>query len=183
MAYQYQTCISSNRILSATPTPTDPVTMPITLDQAKEYLKMTGIDDDNTVIERIISESVDWVQEYCGISVVENEVVTAVKIHNRIQLPYGPVKSIEKVNGVAASTTSCYKLFPATGDVRIEGVGEYTIEYTAGYDPIPAKLLGAMYAYIAFAYEHRGDHLDENDDSFAPEARSKANAYVQTIIF
>lgn len=157
--------------------------LPITLDQAKAYLKMTGIDDDNAIIEQFISEAVDWVQEYCGVSIIENDVVAVVEIHNRISLPYGPVKEVSKVNGAVPVTTGCYELFPATGDVRIHGNGRFTIEYTAGYDPIPPKLLGAMYAYIAFVYEHRGDDLDENGSDFAPEARKKANAYVQTIVF
>lgn len=183
MAYHVNGCIRSNKVLQADRVTTDPLALPITLEDVKTELKMTGIDDDNGVIERLMYEAVDWIQEYCGISLVDSTVTATIEIHNRQLLPYGPVKSITTIDGVAYSASNACQFIGTTGDVRMVGYGRFTVVYNAGYVNIPPSLIGALYAYIAYVYEHRGDDLDETNTEFAAKAKRKAFPYIQTFGF
>lgn len=192
MAYLPSSCnpITSNRITSISKVPTlsvDPLTYPVTLEEAKKWIKMDLIEDDDDVIQQIIFEAVDWLEEYCGISVVENTVTSTVTIHNRQYLPYPPVKAVTNVyvNNTTEITdwTGNPNFTGLPGETMIQGYGTYKVVAKCGYDVLPAKLKGALLAYIAFAYEHRGDNLDENDTNFAPVARAKAQSYIQAIAY
>lgn len=171
MAYPYEMCIRTNKEIDVQRTRLEG-DLPITLAEAKIELKMTGIDDDDTIITRLISEAVDWAELFCGVSIVPQKVVAYLEVKNRMELPYGPVVSIDLINEVAPLDFSCF--IPATGFVTLHGYGRYTIEYTTGYAVIPPSLLGALYGYICYAYEHRGDAFDEGSVEFAQVAINKA---------
>ena len=172
MAFLPPSCaIRSNKILDARRVATVTAVAPLTLEDAKTYLRMTGIDDDNVVIQNLIDEAVDWIQEYCGISLVESDVTTTIEIHNRQELPYGPVKTITAVDGLTLSETE--------GFITAYGYGRFTQTYVAGYEVVPPALKGALLSYVAYTYEHRGDDLDETDTKFAAKAKSKAFPYIQ----
>lgn len=183
MAYPYQECIRTNKILDVQRTriSADVVDLPITLDQAKAWLKMDGITDDDEIIQTIISEAFDWIEEYCGVSIVPSNVVAVIEVKNRAELPYGPVTDVTSVNEDADISGLC--LYPATGFVNVATPGRFTVGYTAGYTVIPAALLGAVYGYISYAYEHRGDDFDENSNEFATVACKKAFPFSRNIGF
>lgn len=158
-----------------------PTGWPITLEQTKSYLKMDGIEDDDLIISDMISEAIDWVENYCSISLIPQTITAYLEIKNRIELPFGPVVSVDSINDVTDFNTNA--LFPAAGFVNLTGSGRYTVVYTAGYTVIPAALIASLYAYVSYAYEHRGDALDETGPDFAAVAAHKAFPFIRDICF
>jgi hypothetical protein len=154
---------------------------PVTLENVKAYLKMDGITDDDLIISQMITEGIDWIENYCSISFVPQTVTAYLLIKNRIELPFGPVVSIEAINDVTDFNVDC--LYPATGFVNLTGYGRYKVDYTAGYTEYPPGLIGALYGYVAYAYEHRGDQFDENSTEFAAIAAKKAFPFTRDICF
>ncbi len=183
MPFQVDTCPRSNKVIDEQRTKIDatPTGWPVTLEQVKSYLKMDGIEDDNAVISQMIDEGIDWIERYCSISILPQTIVAYLEIKNRIELPFGPVASIESINGVTAFNTNC--LFPQTGFVNLSGYGRYTVEYTAGYEVVPAALIGGLLGYVAYAYENRGDAFDENSEAFASVCAHKIFPFTRDICF
>lgn len=180
----YPSFIKTNVVLADPIRVRESAALPITLDQAKAYLKMTGIDDDDPIIEQLISEAVDWLETYCDISAVPQTVTAELQVKNKIYLPCGPVVSITTVTPSEDAGTHTVMSIP--GDGAIKGCGIYTVVYEAGYPDgqLPAALKGALYSYIAYCYEHRGDNaLNENAPEFAAQAKQKAFPFIKSISF
>jgi hypothetical protein len=186
MGYPHQ-CIRSNRSIDVQRVRTSnlPEDLPVSLQTAKEWLKMAGIDDDDALIQELISEAVDWLEEYCGLSIVPQTITAYLIVKNRIELPYGPVNTITSVNDAAYDplTSTCNLFNPSTGFVNISGYGTYTVEYEAGYTVVPPALIGAIKAYVAYAYEHRGDDFDETSTEFVSTAAHKAFPFTRNMVF
>ena len=174
--------IRTNVILDVIERTRDSDALPITLAQAKAYLKMEDIDDDDALIESLIKEAVNWLETYCDISAVPQEVTAYLQVKNRIDLPCGPVTEIVSV--VPDNGSDNRDIKPVPGFARINGYGLYTITYKAGYTTLPDALTGAILSYIAYCYEHRGDDaIDENAPEFALQARHKAFPFIRSIDF
>lgn len=181
----YPTCnIISNNVLFVNRDETV-ATEPVTLDQAKQWLKMESISDDNDVISALITNARDWLEKYCGITLVQRDVSTTVEIKNRLELPLGPVdKSTIVVTDSKGDTVDSPVLTGSgIGFILINGYGQFNIDYTAGYETIPAALILAMKQYITYAYEHRGDGLSEDRKDYAYEARRTAFPYKRNLVF
>jgi len=175
---------SARARVAVNPAPTEPVTK----EQAKEWLKMEEIDTDDEIITDLITEARQWLEKYCGICLVESQVDALVSVKNRQELPYGPVRDLSAITitdlNDNAISTGCIQIQGFDNNFPVlMGYGQFKVSYVSGYDPIPQPLLGAMKSYIAFAYEHRGEDLDENSSSFAPKARQKAFPYRRNIGF
>lgn len=189
MAYPVNACAMENLVLDVVVAdPIIPVAEAITLAQAKHYLKMEGINDDDDIITELITEARIWAEKFCAISILSKTVTAILQVKNRIELPYGPVIDISAVvikdrlgNIVVPGCTTIVGL--DGGFPHIAGYGQFQVEYDAGYPIVPADLIGAMLAYIAFAYEHRGDDLEETEANFAPIARKKAFRYKRQMGF
>lgn len=181
----YPSCnIVSNNILSINREETV-TTEPVTLEQAKAWLKMEAIDDDNDIITTLITEARDWVEKYCGITLVQREVSATLEIKNRMELPLGPVdKATIVVTNYNGDTVDSPVL---TGNgvsfILLNGHGQFNVEYTAGYEIIPPALILAMRQYITYAYEHRGDGLSEDRKEYAYESRRTAFPYKRNLTF
>lgn len=180
MAYNND-CIRTNIVTGVPSRVLDSDDMPITLEQAKAWLKMEGIDDDDLIINDLISEAVEWVQEYCGISVMPQTVTAYIQVKNSLELPYGPVLSVLTVDGLELYGSNILDM--PNGFVSISKPGKYPVVYKAGYDPVPAGIIGVIKAYIAYAYEHRGDDLEEVTEKISPVAIQKALPYVRNVGF
>lgn len=183
MHSQIDICPRSNKVIDSQRerTGTSPDDWPITLAQVKSYLKMDGINEDDAIISEMIDEAIDWIENYCSISLIPQTVTVYLEVKNRIELPFGPVVSVDSINDITDFNAD--SLFPATGFVNLCGYGRYTVVYTAGYATIPASLIGALYAYIADVYEHRGDAYDETNPDFASVAAHKAFPFIRDICF
>lgn len=158
---------------------TDPI---ITLDQAKMWLKMDGITADDDVIQEIIDGAIDWAERYTATSLRACTITAILEIHNRIELPYGPVTSITSVDGVLfADVPACRFTGPSIGFPLLNGYGVYTVIYEAGYTTIPPAFILGIKQFISFAYEHRGDSYESNQAVFAQIARAQLRQFKRNI--
>lgn len=96
-------------------------TEPLTIDEAKAWLKVDYSDDDD-LITAIITKSRNWVEEYCNISIILKDITATITVDPQdygswrgrisrwdlaffgvstgaqwITLPYGPVQDIESI--------------------------------------------------------------------------------------
>jgi hypothetical protein len=181
-----ENCLTNNA--TAKVTPEEPVTEPVTLSQAKAWLKMESISDDDEIIEGLITEARQWLERYCGVCLVNSNIEAIISVKNRQQLPYGPIPDLSAIVIMDMDNTvitdNCVSVVGIDGGFPVlTGSGQYRLTYESGYEEVPAALIGAIKSYILFAYEHRGDDLDENSNNFAPKARQKAFPYRQNIGF
>jgi hypothetical protein len=175
--------IHTNSVIDVQKTPIGEIVEPVTLIQAKNFLKIDFTDDDD-IITSLITESREWVENRCGISVIHYDCEAIIQVLNSQELPYGPVIgpiTIANAAGNAVSITS-YNLV-GMDYPRFMGYGRFTINYRSGFDEVPQGVIGAMLNYIAFCYENRGDLIDESTNSFANQARQKCYPFKRTIGF
>lgn len=149
--------ITNNRVIDVAIVSEDWVE-PVTLDHAKTYMRV-DYDDDDMFISNLITAARKRIERLCGISIVDKTLKVVIECVNRQELPYGPVKSV-----ITTGLTFIGNEFK-----RLVGEGEFTVEYTVGYDPAPDDLLLAIKAEVLYRYENRGDVLPEN--SLSPEAK------------
>lgn len=184
--------MSHFRIIDIDRTEADGITEPLSLEDAKKWIKVTFTDDDD-VITDIISDARKTIEEFCSVSIVETDIVFVVEMrpaNNRsridVELPYGPV-NIEAVtlversdcgdNGVYETMTEgedYYFLGSLFPKIVVISPGIYRITYAAGYSAVPSKLVDAMKSEIANQYDNRGD---ENRMGISEMAKRKSQPY------
>jgi hypothetical protein len=133
-------------------------TEPLTLEQAKEWLRVTTEDED-TLITGLISTARGAVEAYTGISIIDKEAVIEVEIDKRFRLPYPQTDSIQTVERWNGTTFEEYNSFDTIGDYFVpKSPGTYRIEYTtiANQDP---GVLQDVKRVLLWQYENRGDAL------------------------
>lgn len=184
-----QHTLATNKVLSVSREPVDAnVTEPVTLDDFKHFLKVSYPDDD-LLLTRLLKEARQWVENQCGVSLIPTNVRAILAVKNRQELPYGP--AAVKANIVirnpvtgAAVQTGCFRLEGFdNGFITLVGYGQYQVEYTAGYNPVPQELRVAIMNKGAASYEHRGDELNEANVDYARIAKSQCKHYVRTTGF
>lgn len=145
---------------------------------------MDGITEDDDLIMELIEDAFNFVELVCGLSLVPTQISTTLEVLNRIELPYGPIIGDLIISSTVSSTALSNPL-PDTGFVLFSAcTGSYFATYTAGYVnwvDVPAGIKGAIKAYIAYCYEHRGDDYDVSDPGFASVAMRKLFPYKRTL--
>lgn len=150
----------------------DVVTEPVTLDEIKDYLRLSGFDDsgefsfDDVLLQTMIKSGREYCEAKTGCSLIPKTIRAYITNGlGMILMPAGPVTGIiTGVNEADVSITDQIKLvgsqFP---QLRLplgqNMVFEYEVGYTVG--TIPAGLKQAIMAWVAYVYEHRGDELDK----------------------
>lgn len=134
---------------------------PVTLQEAKDHLRVTFADDDDYIENTLIPACRAGVEKYCSISLATKILKTElVNSDGNIELPYGPVQqliALEDSEGDAISDyASAGLLFKRLKTQSCENV---VATYIAGYVPgaIPADLKLDLLRIIGYCYEHRGD--------------------------
>lgn len=144
-------------------------TEPLTLAEAKAYLRITHTSEDTLITELIVAAR-QAIESVTGLSLVPSTVVALIdNSGGNIELPLGPyVKdlAIADVNGDAVTDFELrglqFKtLYEPTTDYL---VCTYKAGYTAAtfetYPILPTDLLNAIKDQISFLYENRGDGMD-----------------------
>ena len=157
----------------------DAQTEPVTKEQVKEDLILTGTADD-TLIESYIKTARQFIENYAKVSILTqtwqvsftpDELIAPVgsDIPDRITLPRPPIQSVNAVTFLDDSGTTT--TLTVTTDYRFEGedvifvspeaagtIGRYTIDYTAGYADtsiIPDPFLIGIRIAATSHYENR----------------------------
>lgn len=183
-----------NAILSVNDLSEDsgPVLEPVTLQEVKDYMRLEGFNSDDSpgtemdfddgLVTELITEARMWVEKYSGIHCVPKRLqVIASNGNGMIELPGPVVGTIDMLNGETAVTD--YKIvgshFPL---VRSPLSNNLTMTYAAGYDygTAPAWVKGAIKAYCAWAYEHRGDEVNLKGSPERAAAICRPHRRVQT---
>lgn len=163
---------------------------PITLADAKAYIRVTSADED-AKITAMIPRARLWVEAHTGLALDRRQFVE--RHHPRfgaIRLDKGPLVSVDSVTYLDAGVATAYApmsyppsslLFhPADGDwPSLTGHESFTVTYTAGYlsTAVDERLLGAMYALI------EGEFSD--GAAYPSEAIAKAErccGYLRTMV-
>ncbi len=133
------------------------ITEPISLQAAKDWLKVEG-DDDDALIEDLIPAARLMCEQYCNKSLVVR-TITAV-IRNELgeqRLPYGPhgeIVSAVDGDGNAVTLTTRGDQFLTVKDPCYDYL---KIVYTAGYSICPPLFKKAILRQVAFLYQNRGN--------------------------
>lgn len=172
-----------------------PITEPVTLEEAKDYMRLEGFqdvddsspvefDDDDDLIESIITSSREAVEKYCGLSLVSKTLtVLLTNKAGMIQLPYGPVVSVTQLteeDGTEIEAENYTVLGTHHKYLKSPLYENMYITYTAGYDvdECPESLKQAILIEVLYRYENRGDIENEG---LSRAARIKAKPFKQTV--
>lgn len=156
---------------------------PIDLATAKAWLKVDFSTDD-TLITALISVARDQVEQYTGCTLGNRTVYTIVQMDGikGFELPFGPVQSITSVEQVGilggdATVITSYTEIGGAGDfvnINTGRCGQFIIEYSVGWDTLPAALRDAVLFQLTYLYEHRGD---EDIEGFSSTAKLACKGY------
>lgn len=166
------------------------ITEPVTLQQAKDYLRLEGFQpdddspadefdfDDALVTSEIIAARL-WVEKYTGVHIVPKTLqVTLTNGVGMMAIP-GPVTGTitwkDKDGGSIPAARLIGSLFPK---IESETCERQVLEYEAGYGTdCPDWAKNAIKAYVAWAYENRGDATPNRFTEFTSESPDKAAAF------
>ncbi len=148
------------------------VTEPVTLQEVKDYLRLEGFiddseslstdfDDDDTLIEELITSCRERLELFTGLSFVPKSYdVELTNLAGYITLPFGPVNnitSVEDINGTALT----YTVTNNKAKLKTPVQENLIVTYDCGYSSLPKALKEAMMKEIAYRYENRGDVANE----------------------
>ena len=134
----------------------------ITLDEAKRFLRVTGVSDD-TLISELINHAQGIIDGYLGRtleSATYTETFVVMKndsIPNLFFLTYRPVTAVTSVkqNGTELNSNQ-YTVYASQGVLVVEGLpaptDEIEITYTAGYTTIPEDIKFVTKSLVAKMY-------------------------------
>lgn len=158
----------NNYVLEKYATPLS-ATEPLTLQQAKDYLRVTHSTEDTLITEMIVA-SRQAIEKVTGLSLVPSTVVALIdNSGGDIELPLGPyVKDLEIADEDGTEITSFelrglqFKTLHRPTNSYI--VCTYKAGYTASafetYPILPTDLLNAIKDQVSFLYENRGEGVD-----------------------
>ena len=157
---------------------TAPASEPITSDQAKTHLKVSGSDEDNLITNLIVAAR-QHAEKYLRKSLISQTWDLYLDEFEDVNYIFkGPIQSITHVKYYDTSNeeqtwdSSKYDADLVSEPARIIVADGYSypslrdkpnavnIRFVAGYGDaadVPDQILQGMYLYITFLYEHRGD--------------------------
>jgi len=149
---------------------TAPTAMPVTLDDAKAFMRVLGNEED-TVITRAIQAATEKAEQITNRQLVQATYEGYLDgFASDVVLPKPPLMS---VNGVSyVSTAGTVKAFtdyevddvaePAVihfgstpSDVRTTGVNNVIVNFTCGYESVPDAVASWVLSYATTLYENR----------------------------
>ncbi|MGN6436871.1 MAG: head-tail connector protein [Agriterribacter sp.] len=142
----------------------DSPTEPVTLEEAKAWLRIDGSDED-VIITEIIKSSRQGVEDYTNCSLVEKSIVcdvwlAASCLKDAFELPHGPVQGSPTVTQAGNTITDYPKVEGRF--LKVYGLsGLHRISYNVGYETVPERLKQAVLNEIAYRYQNRGDQAKE----------------------
>ena len=156
---------------------TDGNTEPVTLQQAKDWLRVDSEDDD-ALITDLITVARKRIERFTGVSMVDKDIVCIVEISKEFPLPYPALDEITTVKRWVGTewetlTTSDYVLLGTnTATFRPNVAGLYEIAYSTTADTDSALKLD-LKRVLLWLYENRGDDSDNMPVELMSNAKQK----------
>jgi hypothetical protein len=156
------------------------ITEPVTLQEAKDYMRLTGFVDvgespttdlsdfsfDNDLIEDLITAAREQFEQGCGISLIPKTLEAVITNEcGMIEIPFGPVSSITSLKDSDDEDITDYTIIGRLGgfvNLKSPKFSDMTMVYEAGYGntdcpAVPKSIKTDMLRLIAYMYENRGD--------------------------
>lgn len=134
---------------------TPPTTQPVSLEEAKNFCRILGNDDD-AIISLLIDAATDYAQNVTGrqLCMATYQVVVGGK-ESPLRLPKAPLKAITSVtcNGVELDYALHYDYDVAF--IEFSDTNDVTITYECGYDVVPKSLQAWCLNKVSTLYENR----------------------------
>lgn len=155
-----------------------PADLPVSLEEARQHLIVSGFTDDDDQITRFIQAATDHLERTLNMALVtQTWKQSFCSFDSFLRLRMGPVASVEAVkcfgvdNAEITVPAASYKTLDyACGTVLSLAYGNswpatvaradaVTIEYKAGTAPadVPASLKAAILMHVGLMYSYRGD--------------------------
>ena len=163
---------------------TDLLVEPVTLQQAKDYLRVSSNSEDNLISE-LITSARERIEKYTGLSLGEKTLMAYWRyFHVPMEIPYGPITGINSVvndNDVDIEYTARGLQYKVLEAVSTQGL---TISYEAGFAVVPKGLKLAILKQVATDYENRENYVigDQNYE-LSNDARKQAMPYCRNTMF
>jgi len=163
---------------------TDLAVEPVTLQEAKDYMRISSNAEDS-LIEELITSARERIEKFTGLSLGEKTLRAYwFYFHIPQEIPYGPVTLIESVvndEDVALEYTARglqYKMLEAYSTVGL------TIEYEAGFAVCPKGLKLAILKQVSTDYENRENYsIYDQAYELSSDAKRQAQPYCRNTLF
>jgi len=162
---------------------TDLSVEPVTLQEAKDYMRISSNAEDD-LIEELITSARERIEKFTGLSLGEKTLKAYwFYYHIPSEIPYGPVTLINSVvddNDVDVEYTARglqYKVLEAYSTVGL------TIEYEAGFAVAPKGLKLAILKQVSTDYENRENYsIYDQAYELSSDAKRQAQPYCRNTI-
>ena len=137
----------------------DYTTEPVSVAEAKTYMKIAFSDDD-TLIGSLIKNARIWHENYTGRNYGTRQLHLTIEMTagELYELP-GPVQSIDMVMSDGCATTD-FKAYGVNGaQISVYHSGIYEIWLTSGYSAVPDDIKNDILSITAYTYQNRGIDL------------------------
>lgn len=137
----------------------DMVSEPVSLTEAKNWLRIKEFTDDDTLLTELIKSTRKHLEKFTGLSFGTKTVRATLTLDGWTELPYGPVISIttvqrwEEGTGAFEAYTD-YQSYESKIKPALEGI--YKVTYQAGFSTLPEDLKTDIKVLVAWQYKNRG---------------------------
>lgn len=151
-----------------------PISEPITLDEAKLFMKVIEYDEDD-LINVMITASREYVENYTNRQIMEATFeLTTNSIYSGMPLPKNPIQSVTKIeymdlegNYQTISTDNYYtyidlgitKLFINDLPSYKDDMRAFKITFVSGYENIPSSIKTYMKMQVSTMFENREQYV------------------------
>lgn len=155
---------------------TPPTKLAVSISEARKHMRVEDLDNDDLIYTYVMSAQQSLSMQLGRSLVLTSYALDVYNWHRDIYLPMPPIRSVSavKVRGtdgtLATITTSDYTLLLTSegrGRLTIPGTWGWpytsymqaiaSVEYTAGYDVVPAPLRAAILLMAGTLYDNRSD--------------------------
>jgi len=162
---------------------TDLTTEPVTLQEAKDYMRISS-DSENDLIEELITSARERIEKYTGLSLgLKTLKAYWFYFHVPAEIPYGPVTAINSVvddNDVELEYTARGLQYKTLEAYSTQGLA---IEYEAGFTIVPKGLKLAILKQVSTDYENRENYsIYDQAYELSSDARRQAMPYCRNTI-
>ena len=162
---------------------TDLTTEPVTLQEAKDYMRISS-ESENDLIEELITSARERIEKYTGLSLgLKTLKAYWFYFHIPAEIPYGPITAINSVvddNDVALEYTARGLQYKTLEAYSTQGL---TIEYEAGFTIVPKGLKLAILKQVSTDYENRENYsIYDQAYELSSDARRQAQPYCRNTI-
>ena len=153
----------------------DVVVEPVSLTDAKNWMRITYTDDDS-MIKELIQSARKHIEFLTSVSFGSKVLKANIELTGTIpgvwmvDLPYGPMVCVNEV--LWKTGFNMHETLVKNDDYEIIGnklwfysEGNYTITYQAGYSSLPEDIKSDILTLVAWSYENRGKKFQGDANS------------------